>query len=89
MIDHPSRARPRFPGTLESTVAAAIRDKIKTINGGFSFSSAACGSDILFAEAMLEAGGEVTIVLPYEREQSFATAWNSDAFLPGGGASTR
>ncbi len=38
----------------------------KTINSGFSFSSAACGSDILFAEAMLEAGGEVTIVLPYE-----------------------
>jgi class 3 adenylate cyclase len=50
-------------------VAAAIRERIKNLNGGFGFSSAACGSDILFLEAMLAAGGEITVVLPYEREQ--------------------
>jgi hypothetical protein len=33
------------------------------------YSSAACGSDILFLEAMLDRRGEVVVVLPYEREQ--------------------
>src|SRR5207302_1226453 len=41
-------------------------DKIKP---GFGFSSAACGSDILFLEAMLERGAEVSIVLPYNEEE--------------------
>jgi class 3 adenylate cyclase len=33
-----------------------------------SFSSAACGADILFLEAMLEQGGEINIVLPSDIE---------------------
>ncbi len=69
MIDRPGRDVPRFPAALEREVAAALRERIKSTGAQLGYSSAACGSDILFLEAMLEGGGEVVIVLPYEREQ--------------------
>ncbi len=69
MIDRPDRASQRFPPELESYVAKEIRDKIDKLKPGFGFSSAACGSDILFLEAMLGAGAEISVVLPYEKEQ--------------------
>jgi len=69
MIDRPDRSPPRFPPELESTVAKVIRDKVDMLKPGFGFSSAACGSDILFLETMLDAGAEVSVVLPYEKEQ--------------------
>lgn len=79
MIDAPDRAAPRFPPELESTVAQALRDWIDEVKPGFGFASAACGSDILFLEAMLEAGAEVSIVLPYKKEEFIR---DSVDFLP-------
>ena len=49
-------------------VAKEIQRKIDMLKPGFGFASAACGSDILFLEAMLEAGAEVSVVLPYNEE---------------------
>lgn len=69
MIDRPDRAEPRFPSELEPAVAKAIRDKIDMLKPAFGFASAACGSDILFLEAMLDAGAEISIVLPYNEEE--------------------
>jgi class 3 adenylate cyclase len=69
MIDRPDRATPRFPPQLEAAVAKEICKKIDELDPGFGFASAACGSDILFLEAMLERGAEISIVLPYEREE--------------------
>lgn len=69
MIDQPDRATPRFPSHLESVVAEGIRARIQKLRPGFGFASAACGSDIVFLEAMLDAGAEVSIVLPYNREE--------------------
>src|SRR5438874_2116579 len=69
MIDGPDRLAPRFPALLESAVAKAVRDKIDKLKPGFGFASAACGSDIVFLEAMLDAGAEVSIVLPYNKEE--------------------
>ena len=65
LIDQPDRPTPRFPGEFESAVAMEIQRKIDTLKPGFGFASAACGSDILFLEAMLDAGAEVSVVLPY------------------------
>jgi class 3 adenylate cyclase len=42
---------------------------IDRLDPGFGFASAACGSDILFLEAMLDRGAEVSIVLPYDRNE--------------------
>lgn len=69
MIDQPGRGKPRFPKELEPAVARAIRLRLEEVGPGVGYSSAACGSDILFLEAMLDRGGEVVVVLPYEREQ--------------------
>lgn len=80
MIDMPGRATPRFPAELEPAVARQIQDRIAALKPGFGFSSAACGSDILFLEAMLEAGAEIAIVLPYKEE---AFVRDSVDFVPG------
>jgi class 3 adenylate cyclase len=68
MIDAPDRAAARFPGHIETAVAAAIADAIRDLELGFGYCSAACGADILFAERMLDSGSEVDIVLPFRRE---------------------
>ena len=69
MIDRPDRETPRFPSELEPAVAREIRSLIDRLKPGFGFASAACGSDILFLEAMLNRGAEISIVLPYNEEE--------------------
>jgi class 3 adenylate cyclase len=69
MIDQPNRGKPRFPKELEPAVTNAIRSRLETADAGLGYASAACGSDILFLEAMLDREGEICIVLPYEREE--------------------
>jgi hypothetical protein len=65
MIDHPNRATPRFPASIEQQVKDAIINSIRTLNARIGYSSLACGGDILFAEAMAAVGGEVNIFLPF------------------------
>lgn len=64
LLDQPGRLRPRFPASAEAEVRAEIAGRLKACGGGFGYSSAACGSDILFLEEMLKRGGEVHVVLP-------------------------
>ena len=66
MIDHPTRSVPRFLPSMENAVAHAIRQNIERLKIQVGYCSLACGSDILFAEAMTEAGGAVNILLPFD-----------------------
>jgi class 3 adenylate cyclase/tetratricopeptide (TPR) repeat protein len=68
MVDRPGREIPRFPVQLEQEVKTAIRERLEKLNAGFGYASAACGSDILFHEAMLERHCESHVVLPYEKD---------------------
>jgi class 3 adenylate cyclase/tetratricopeptide (TPR) repeat protein len=68
MVDQPDRQVPRFPPQLEGAVKEAIRSRLRRLDPQFGYASAACGSDILFHEAMLERNGESHVVLPYEKE---------------------
>jgi class 3 adenylate cyclase len=79
MIDRPDRPTPRFPSEFESAVAKEIQRKIDMLKPGFGFASAASGSDIIFLEASLDAGAEVSVVLPYN-EQDFVR--DSVDFIP-------
>jgi class 3 adenylate cyclase len=81
MIDQHSRPTPRFPPQLESIVYKAICDRLSKLDARLGYASAACGSDILFLEAILELNGEAHIVLPYDREQFIK---NSVDIIPGG-----
>jgi class 3 adenylate cyclase len=68
LIDAADRAQARFPASAERAVFAALKQALQELQVRVSFSSAACGADILFLEAMLELGGEINIVLPSDIE---------------------
>ncbi len=69
LIDAPTRKQPRFPAQMERAVRAELRARLKQLDAGIGYSSAACGTDILFLETLAELGGETNVVLPYNREQ--------------------
>jgi class 3 adenylate cyclase len=80
LIDRPGRQTPRFPPQLEPAVRNAIRSRLKKLGAGFGYASTACGSDILFLEALVEMGAEAHVVLPYGKKQF---AKDSVRILPG------
>ena len=74
MLDAPGRAPARFPAGLEPAVAAAIAERVAAMGAGFGYCAAACGSDLLFIEALLARNAEVHITLPFERDDFIATS---------------
>jgi len=68
-IDAPDRPAPRFPPALEPAVARALAERLATLDARIGFASAANGADLLFLEALRARGGDVHVVLPYDREQ--------------------
>jgi hypothetical protein len=74
MIDRPDRATPRFPARLEALVATALRDRIASLGPSIGYAQAACGADILFLEAMQDAGFQTQIVLPFAPEHFIETS---------------
>ncbi len=74
MIDAPDRPRPRFPPEIEVAVRAAIDKELDTLGPSVGYCSAACGSDILFIEAMIDRGNEVNIVLPFATKDFLQTS---------------
>ena len=75
MIDLPGRSTPRFPANLEGVIGEAIEDGLRKLDGRIGYASAACGSDILFLEKILELGGEIHVILPIPMEQFVGKAW--------------
>ncbi len=65
MLDRPGRAVPRFPESQEEAVRAEIVRHLEETDARIGYCSAACGSDLLFIEAMQARGAEVHLVLPY------------------------
>jgi class 3 adenylate cyclase/tetratricopeptide (TPR) repeat protein len=74
MIDAPDRRTPRFPQEKEGEIKALLEKQLAAMNAGIGFSSAASGSDILFAEAMLERGASIHLVLPWPAEEFVRTS---------------
>ncbi len=59
----------RFPADAEPDVAAAIAAEVERNPPGFAYGSLASGADILCAEALLTAGSELHVVLPFARDE--------------------
>ncbi len=82
MLDHPRRTTraaraARFPpdAALERRVGEAIRERLANLNATVGYCSAACGSDILFAECMLERkNAELHVILPFHKEDFYHTS---------------
>jgi DNA-binding transcriptional MerR regulator len=66
MIDAPDQPEPRFPAWLEPRVKQAIQAAVKAFRPRIGVGTAACGSDILFLETVLEQGGSIHVVLPFD-----------------------
>lgn len=66
-FDRPG-APAQCPASAEGAIRDAIRAKLAEMDAEIGYSSASCGSDLLFIEAMLERDAEVNIVLPFARE---------------------
>lgn len=63
-LDRPGEG-PHFPPALEAVVRAEIAAQLDELDAQIGYSTAACGSDLLFIEAMLERGAEVNVVMPF------------------------
>jgi hypothetical protein len=77
MIDAPDRATPRFPAGNEATATAAIATlldgaAIKTGPRDLAICGAACGGDLIFAEACLDRGSALELYIPFD-EAAFLT----------------
>ena len=68
MIDSPDRTTARFPAGIEGAVRDAVEHAVQASIPVIGYAQAACGSDILFCEAMLAREQEINIVLPFSRE---------------------
>jgi hypothetical protein len=69
MIDAPGRKIPRFPPAMEGLARAAIDKELDAIGAGsddLAVCSAACGGDLLFAEAALARGLSLEVYLPFD-----------------------
>lgn len=68
MVDAPDRKNPRFPATLEGAVRNAIAYELERHGAGrrdLGVGSAACGSDLLFAEGLLKRGAALHLCLAF------------------------
>ena len=59
----------RFAADAEDRVASRIAEAVRRLPIGFAYGSLASGADLLWAEAILAAGGELHVVLPFARAE--------------------
>ena len=59
----------RFPPSLEGAVEREVRAFVATRRIGFAYGALASGADILAAEAFLDAGVRLEIVLPFDTDE--------------------
>ena len=63
------RGNGRFPAHAEGRVAARIRGELDRLSPAYAYGALASGADILWAEALLERGVEIHVVLPFARDE--------------------
>jgi class 3 adenylate cyclase/tetratricopeptide (TPR) repeat protein len=75
MLDRPG-APTRFPPDprLEQRVRQAIAEELDRLQPAVGYCSGACGSDLLFAELMLERDRELHLVVPFARTDFYQTS---------------
>jgi tetratricopeptide (TPR) repeat protein len=74
MVDAADRPVPRFPATAIPSAEERIRNWLTANAIRFSYSSAACGGDILFLEIAQSLDIETHILLPFARDYFITTS---------------
>ncbi len=70
----PPGAVGRFPAAEEGAVRAEVRQALDVAGAGFGYGALASGADIIIAEALLERGAELHVVLPFGADEFVATS---------------
>ena len=83
-----SRRRAADASAERQAIAGAIGDELDRCSRRIAYGSLASGADILWAEALLAAGAELHVVLPFAREEFVRTRSRPPA-AAGSSASTR
>lgn len=65
MIDKPGKQISVFTNEMEDSVREVISRYVEKLDALIAYSSASCGSEIIFLEEVLKRGGEINIVLPF------------------------
>jgi hypothetical protein len=65
----PSGAQGRFSADQEPRVRRELEATFERLNVGVGFGSLAAGADILAAEALLDRGAELHVVIPFHRDE--------------------
>ncbi|MEJ1970983.1 MAG: adenylate/guanylate cyclase domain-containing protein [Lacunisphaera sp.] len=65
----PPGAPARFPYEQQAAVTEQVRERLRTRRVGFLHGALACGADIIIAEAALELGAELHLVLPFSIDE--------------------
>ncbi len=73
-IDQPGRRSPRFPLEIVEEVGERIAATLEDLGARIGYSSAACGADVLFLEALQRQNGECNVVLPFDRGDFLETS---------------
>jgi class 3 adenylate cyclase len=64
----------RFRADDEPAVSERIRAEVGRTSATYAYGALASGGDIMWAEALLEAGAELHVVLPFSREEFLRTS---------------
>ncbi len=70
----PEGSSGRFSPEEEPAVAKELKETFDRLGVGFGYGSLAAGADILAAEALLERGAELHVVLPFPRDEFIRTS---------------
>jgi class 3 adenylate cyclase len=62
-------SEPRFPPALEASVTKDVEQFLDSRTVGFAYGSLANGADIIVAEALLDRGLELNVVLPFDADE--------------------
>jgi class 3 adenylate cyclase len=73
LIDNPGKRR-RFPPEAEEIVRRKIDERLDKLGSNCGYSSAGCGTDLIFLEALQDRGGETHIFLPFSKEKFIQTS---------------
>ncbi|MGO1120517.1 adenylate/guanylate cyclase domain-containing protein [Rhodovibrionaceae bacterium A322] len=81
-FDPPGSAEARLPLSKEAAIRQALDEELASLEASIGYCSLTCGSELIFAEALLARGGELNLVLPFNEQdflqqhyQAFPRSW--------------